>query len=303
MIITQPGVVTPRITFLGRYESCVYLVQGKDESVLLGGGMAHIVPDLIQQLKDFKIDEQRIRRICILHSHFDHCGAVPFLKKRWPWATVTASVRANELLSKPNIAASIGQMNRKAVSQRGLDQEAEKLGIPFTDIEVEETIGEGDVLACGDLRLEVIETPGHSSCSIALYLPAEKALFASDAVGLRHKGVYQPTPNSNYDQYQQSLDRLAGYEVEVLLLEHFGASLGEDARCYIPNAIEAAQKTRQLLEETYKKTRDVEKCTQEITSLFLKRSTDSFLSEEVRALVAGQMVRYIAKAMGERNNQ
>ena len=297
MIIDQPGRVTDNMLLLGRHESCVYLVQGKGESMLLGGGMAYIVPDLLRQLQDFAVDERRIGRICILHSHFDHCGAVPFLKKRWPWARVTASARAADLLAQPAISESIGRMNQDAISRCGLDEAARTLGFQFTGIAVEETVSEGGVLECGDDRWNVLEVPGHSSCSIALYLPAQKTLFASDAVGLRQNGVYQPTPNSNYDQYQRSLERLARLEVDALLLEHYGAYLGEDARGFMPNAIAAAGQMRLLIEETYRKTRDIRKCTEEIAAVFLNRSTDAFLSDEVRTIVAGQIVRFIANSI------
>ncbi|RJQ65315.1 MAG: MBL fold metallo-hydrolase [Desulfobacteraceae bacterium] len=297
MNISQPGPVTDRITLLGRKESCVYWVEDKGESVLLGGGMSYIIPDLLRQIEAYGLDERRIRHICILHSHFDHCGAVPFLKKRWPWAVVAASDRAKELLAKPQILDSIAQANRHMFERMGLGPAALELDMQFDGIRVEKILADGDVLPCGGLDLEVIETPGHSSCSISIYMAAQKALFASDAVGLRQSGSYQPTPNSNYDQYQQSLAKLAGYDLQVLLLEHYGAFMGEDAREFIPKAMEAADRTRRLLEETYRRTRDVEKCTQEITGIFMKRSADSFLSEEVRSMVAGQMVRYIAKAM------
>jgi glyoxylase-like metal-dependent hydrolase (beta-lactamase superfamily II) len=301
MIITQPGRVSKRIQLLGRYESCVYLLQGREESWLLGGGMAYIVPELLEQIETFGIDERRISRICILHAHFDHCGAVPFLKKRWPWATVVASTRAKELIDKPQIVQSLARMNQNATARLGREALERSLGFQFDHLRVEATVAEGDRLRCGDLDLEVLEVPGHSSCSIAFYMPAERALFASDAVGLCTKGVHQPTPNSNYDQYQQSLEKMARLAPDLLLLEHFGAYTADDSRAFIPAAIEAARKTRELLEETYRRTRDIDRCTREITAIFLKRANDSFLSDDVRAMVAGQMVRFIAKNFEARN--
>jgi len=80
-------------------------------------------------------------------------------------------------------------------------------------------------------------------------------------------------------------------------LEHFGAFLGLEAEQFIPNAIAAAQETRRLIEQTYMRTRDVDRCTEEITAQFLSRSADSFLPDDIRATVAGQMVRYIAKTL------
>ncbi|MBR9982208.1 MAG: MBL fold metallo-hydrolase [Desulfatitalea sp.] len=297
MKMDPPGNVSDQILLLGRPEACVYLVTGDNESILLGGGMTYMVPDLIQQLEALGVDERRIGRLCILHSHFDHCGAVPYLKRRWPWAVVTASPRAQQLLAKPAISASIDQMNRAATTRMGRDAAVQSLGCHFSDIVVEEIVSEGDVLQCGPLQLNVLDVPGHSSCSIAAYMPAQKALFASDAVGLERNGVFQPTPNANYDDYQRSLEKLAAYPIDLLLLEHYGAYLGEDARGFITQAIAAARELRQLLEKTYLKTRDIDQCTAEITDILLQRATDSFLPREVRAIVAGQMVRFIAKRL------
>jgi 2-aminobenzoylacetyl-CoA thioesterase len=293
MHVDQPGKITEHITLLGRSESCIYWVEDKGESVLLGGGMSYIWPDLLRQVETFNLDVGRLRSICILHSHFDHCGVVPFLKQRWPWVRIEASTRARELLEKPQILDSIAQMNQDAARRVGIDP-AMGADVNFEGLVIEHAWLEGDRVPCGSLDLQVIETPGHSSCSISIYNTDEKALFASDAVGLLQNGTHQPTPNSNYDQYQESLAKLAGYDTDILLLEHFGAFTGEDARMFIPKAREAADRTRELLEETYRRTGDAEQCTREFASIFMK-SGDSFLSEEVRTMVAGQMVRYIAK--------
>ena len=130
MVITDPGKVTDRITLLGRVENCVYTVDGGDEGILIGGAMAYVAPDLLQQIDRFGIDERKIRRMVILHAHFDHCGLIPYLKKRWPWATVTASARAKEILSNPKISESMAGSNQAAIETAGLEEallQAERL--------------------------------------------------------------------------------------------------------------------------------------------------------------------------------
>ena len=294
----EPGRVTQRITLLGTLESCLYLVDGGGESVVIGGGMAHIAPNVIKQLQAFSVDDKKIRRVIILHSHFDHCGLVPFMKKRWPWVIVAASQRAGELLSDPRISESIGDMNRMAIIQAGLEERAGEMGFFFTGIKVEEILGEGDRVPCGDLNLEVLEVPGHSSCSIALYLAEEKALFASDAAGVRYGEHYMAAGNSNFDLFQQSLEKMSRFDVEVVLGEHFGALDGEEGRGYLRKAMEEAANTRRLLEESYRRTGDVEKSTEEITRILMEKTPVNFLPPEVLSTVAGQMVKHIAKTMG-----
>jgi len=296
---TEPGKVTDRIILLGTRESCFYLVDGGEESAVIGGGMAYIAPEVVKQLQAFSVNERKIKRVVILHAHFDHCGLVPFMKRRWPWAVVAASPRASELLSDPRVSESIRDMNRLTLARAGLERAAKEMGFDFSAIKVEEVLREGDRVPCGDVSFEVLEVPGHSSCSIALYLPEEKALFASDAAGVRYGDYYMAAGNSNFDLFQRSLEKMSRLDVEVLLGEHYGALDGEEGRGYLRQAMEEAGKTRALLEASYRRTGDVEKSTAEIAEVFVSEAPEGFLPPEVLRLVAGQMVRHIAKKAGK----
>ena len=294
-MITRPGKITERITFLGKFESCVYLVDGGEESVLIGGGLSYIVPDVVQQLKDFKIEENKIKKMFVLHAHYDHSGIIPYFKKRWPWAEITSSERGKVLFADPEISKVLADLNQKAASGVGLMKQAEKEGFAFTGIEVERTVRGGDTVPCGDLTLEIIDAPGHSSCSIAIYIPQEKALFTSDSAGICTGGRISPTANSNYDDYQRTLEEFVKYDVEAVLPEHNGVAFGEEARMYIPRAIEAAKKERAMLEESYRRTRNIEESTEEITEILVRETPATFIPREVRANVVSQMLRFIAK--------
>ncbi|MFH0996741.1 MAG: MBL fold metallo-hydrolase [Pseudomonadota bacterium] len=295
MVMDTPGWITERILLLGRRESCVYLVKGNDEYALVGGGTAYIIPDIIEQLERFDIPGDQIRRMIILHAHFDHCGIIPFFKKRWPWAEIAASVRAQMLLSTPKVVQSIAQLNQFLISSSGLEDTARSLGIEFSGVTVEKVLKDGDTLMCGGVRLEVMDVPGHSSCSLAVYMPQEKALFASDAGGIPFGDSVFTAANSNFDQYMVSLDKMSGYEVDIHLAEHYGARTGPDGRDFLKKAKASAVETRKTLEASYARTRDIAQSTDEITRMLMADSPVDFFPQEVIALVVGQMLAYIAK--------
>ncbi|MBI9085487.1 MAG: MBL fold metallo-hydrolase [Desulfobacterales bacterium] len=297
MVVDRPGKVTDRIWLVGRRESCAYLVGGEGEYALLGGAMAYVAPDVLDQLDEFGIDENKIRRIVILHSHFDHCGMVPFFKRRWPWAVVTASERGRDLLKKQKVVDGIEMLNRAMIEQNGLTHGGQELDLGFFGMDVEAVVKDGDVLACGDLSLEILEVPGHSSCSIAVYVPEEKALFASDAGGIPFGDKVFTAANSNFDLYQQSLEKMAKLDVEIHLSEHYGALVGEAGRGFSKKAIAAAAETRKMLEAAWAETRDEAKATEAVTNMMMDGVPLGFLPREVVAMVAGQMVRFIAKKM------
>jgi len=296
LIIEEPGYVTDRILLLGRRESCVYLLKGGNEYAILGGGMAYIVPDLIRQLGEYEIDESRIKRIIILHSHFDHCGIVPFFKKRWPQVKVTASVRAKELLTTRKVIESIEFLNQVLIMKYGIEDKAKELDLSFTGVEIEEVVKDGDILSCGNLSMEVIEVPGHSSCSVAVYVREEKAMFASDAGGVPFGDRVFTAANSNFDRYVDSLHKMARYETDIHIAEHFGARTGEDGRAFMRKSMSSAKETRRILEESIARTKDVKESTKEITEMLTKNAPAGFVPKEVIAMVTEQMLRYISTA-------
>ncbi len=294
MIIEEPGYITERILLLGRRESCIYLLKGKNEYAILGGGMAYIVPDLIRQFEEYEIDESRIKRIIILHSHFDHCGIVPFFKKRWPHVKVTASARAKELLATKKVIDSIEFLNQVLLMKHGIEDKAKELDLSFTGVDVEEVVKDGDILYNDGLTMEIIDVPGHSSCSIAVYVREEKALFASDAGGVPFGEHVFTAANSNFDKYVESLHKMALFETEIHLSEHYGARTGKDGRTFLQKSILSAKETRLILEESIARTGDVKKSTKEITDMLTKNAPTGFVPKEVISMVTEQMLRYVS---------
>ncbi len=298
MWINKPGPITDTITFLGREESCVYLV-GEDEYTIIGGGMAYILPDIIKQLKRFEIDESKIKRLILLHAHFDHVGIAPYFKKNFNGLQVFSSPRGKDLLSKPQVATSIKEMNIGLLAGEKMEDRADEFGLNYDSFPVDETLKGGDVVNWGGVELEIIDAPGHSSCSIGVYMPKEKALFASDAGGIPFGDAIFASGNSNFTEYQKSLERFATYDVEIHLAEHYGAFTENEGKTFMKRSIESASQTRKYLDESYARTRDIKKSTTELTDIFMKDAEGYFLPRPVMEMVVEQMVKHIAKVMDE----
>jgi glyoxylase-like metal-dependent hydrolase (beta-lactamase superfamily II) len=70
-----------------------------------------------------------------------------------------------------------------------------------------EGLGEGDVVAVGDLEVHVVATPGHTADSLSFVLPAERAVLTGDTVLGRGTTVVAH-PDGKLGAYLGSLDRL-----------------------------------------------------------------------------------------------
>lgn len=295
MIVTKPGKITERIRLLGREESNVYLLDGGAEYALVGGGMIHITPGVENQIRESGADEKKIRRLMILHSHFDHVGIIPYFKRKWPWADICGSERAAQLLSTPDVADSIRFLNKMLIGRKNMEDIAESLGLFDFDIRVETVLADGDELNCGDLTMRILEVPGHSSCSVAVYVPELKALFASDAGGFPFGEKVFTAANSNFDKYMESLERMSELDISVFFPEHFGAVTGADANTFFEKSRASAVETRALLERSLAETGDVKTSADQVTNQIMAEAPSEAMPREVVHIVVSQMLKYLAK--------
>ena len=299
MIIDQPGKVSDTITMLGKQESCAYFVDGGDACAILGGGLAGIIPDIEAQLAAMAVAPQRIKHLVILHSHFDHCGIVPYFKNKWPWVEVAASERAQTILSKPKAVANIEAFNKRHLEETLPNVHPRDLCVEGFSIHVDRVVGEGDRLACGNLTLQVLETPGHSTCSISIYFPQEKAVFVSDAVGISMGDKVFTAANSDFDQYEASLDKIFALDPETILSEHRGGRTGDDCKRFMPACRRAAREMRGMVEQSFARTGDIKKSTQEIADRFTASAPAGMIAPWVGELVVGSMVYQISRRVSK----
>jgi len=297
MRIRNPGKVRDRLWFLGREESGVYLLEGKDGFMIVSGGMSYILPDLLRQFKEFGIDEEGITKLLILHAHFDHVGIVPFFKRRHPKLKVYASGRGWEILQMGKAINTINEFSQTVTKRVGKEEVYSTLDLDWRDDITGKTVCEGDRIDLGGLEVSILEIPGHSSCCIAAYVPEFKALFPTDGGGIPFDETIVTSGNSNYTKYQQSLERLQGLEVEYYCADHYGYVTGEEAREFIPKTIEMARQQRARIEEAYRSTKDVDLAAQKLISSFYNENPYYFLSPEIFLEVYRQMVRHIANVM------
>ena len=279
---------------MGREESCIYVLRGRRASVIVSGGMSYLVPNILQQFEAFGIDERRITKLLILHSHFDHVGIVPFFKRRHPELQIYASQRAWEILQMPKAVSTINEFSYSVAKRMGKEDLHARYDLNWRDDVNGASVREGERIDLGDLEVFIYETPGHSSCSISAYVPQIKALFASDAGGIPYKDVIIASGNSNFTQYQESLEKLKDLSVKYVCADHYGYVAGDESRDFIQKGINQARQQRAWIEKVYLRTLDIEVASRELVRAFYKENPDYFLAPEIFEGVYRQMVKHIA---------
>src|SRR4030042_5138139 len=114
--------------------------------MIIGGGMSWVASSLEKQFSAVGFDFREIRYLVVPHSHFDHCGAVPYLKRKFPHVQIVASAHSKEVYSREKVVDFIARRDKEGVERMGLHDEYRRLNLQFDGISVDRVVGENDVI-------------------------------------------------------------------------------------------------------------------------------------------------------------
>ncbi|MFA5179965.1 MAG: MBL fold metallo-hydrolase [Syntrophales bacterium] len=240
MIIESKGRIQDGIYAIGAAELPGYLITGQNP-VLFDAGMTFMGPLYLAEMKNLLGDINRLRFHLLTHSHFDHAGASPFLKRHIPNMQIGASPAAAETFRKPNAIELIRNLSR-SLEEKYVDLIGNE-DVTFPGLEIDLVLVEGmEIDLGGGLICRVITTPGHTRDSLSFYIPAMKALITGEAVGVFDSNfTIHPEFTSSYKDYMDSLNKLAALDIEILMMSHFFTLTSEDARGYIKKSIDKTE--------------------------------------------------------------
>ena len=105
----------------------------------------------------------QVKQIVITHAHIDHLGGAMKLR---------VATGAPILLNQNDYAL-----------LKMLDVQAAWIGMANPGkVQIDQSVGQADIMRTGSLTANVMHTPGHTEGSICLYFPAEKTLIAGDTL-------------------------------------------------------------------------------------------------------------------------
>lgn len=228
----------------------LYIVRG-DRNFLIDSGPA-VYGDIFHErithaLNTFGTSAgERIDTLLLTHTHWDHTGAAYHLQREYGF-NIMASRQAVKLLEKSKVTGFIDRLNEGYRKMMNVASD-----IRFGQLENMEMVKEGDRIPVdSESYFEVIETPGHTKCSVTFLLHPDRILFHGDTAGLRERdNSIKPLFLSNYDEYEGSLKRLIDIEAEVLAFPHNRFIKGkEKVKTYLRDSL---ARTRHVKEEILK---------------------------------------------------
>jgi glyoxylase-like metal-dependent hydrolase (beta-lactamase superfamily II) len=240
--------ITPNFYQLGTPSFPAYLSLG-DDGMIIEGGTGVTFAIIIDQLKGLGIEPERIKYLVLTHTHADHIGAIPRLRRIWPHLKVVASPVGEKLLTrlvtKEEALKEFLEMDR-SISRIMLSKGEIDAVPPELDnhtFGVDMVVKEGDRLDLGSgVSWTVYDTPGHSPCHISLHNEREGTLVIGDATGFYapEKDIFWPNYFNSLEAYCESIRKLASLPAQRGALSHNGVIKGGVKR-YFQKALRATE--------------------------------------------------------------
>jgi glyoxylase-like metal-dependent hydrolase (beta-lactamase superfamily II) len=191
-----------------------FLVLG-DQLTLVDTGMRGSAGRVVDYIRKLNRRPRNLSLIILTHCHLDHVGSAKEIRQ-----VLNPQVAAGE--------ADIQYITGEEVVPRRQSGPVAQVAVglidrifPYVPVQVDIPLHDDEELSAGG-GMQVIHTPGHTPGSICLYMPAQKVLFAGDAL-VNSGGKLRVAPARfamDPEEAEQSIKRLPGLDVETILFGH-----------------------------------------------------------------------------------
>jgi glyoxylase-like metal-dependent hydrolase (beta-lactamase superfamily II) len=249
MILSKTGKIDDDFYVLGHPAIPIYLMDGPNP-IIFDAGFTILSGQYISEIETV-LGSRTPAYCCITHVHFDHCGSIYYLKKRFPHMKIAASEKAKEILIRPNAIDLIRYLNAAAgslVRQLGIQYDPE---LSFKPFRIDVVLKEGDHLEIAPgCHVEILETPGHTWDCLSFHIPERNILLTSEAAGQPDRNGHIVTDClADFNQYKNSLLRLKSFKIDLLCPGHIFVFKNREVASYMERSFQACMEFRKAVEQ------------------------------------------------------
>jgi glyoxylase-like metal-dependent hydrolase (beta-lactamase superfamily II) len=193
------------------FDAASYLLNTEHGLYLIDCGTPEGYEACLKNIRSLGYDPAAIQMIFGTHGHYDHVGAAALFQRDF------------------GCRLHVHEADRAQVEQ-GDDMKttaALLYGTTFTPCVVGGTLSDGDKLDFGNIRIEVLHTPGHTMGSLCFVLSLEhmQVLVAGDTL----HGGFSEVIGSSEECWKNSLEKLTSRHFDSMVFGHCPPSLLADA--------------------------------------------------------------------------
>jgi len=222
------------------------LVFGEEKTALYDTGMAYCHQGTVENIRKALEDHGRcgLDYILMSHTHYDHIGALPYLLREWPEAVVVGSAKAKKVFSSEGARATMKRLGEYARDNYVKSDEP----VSTEGLRVDMVVGDGDRVDIGDAYFVVIETKGHTDCSLTYVLEPQGIMFASESTGvIRGPGQMHTAILKSYRDTMESAAKCREYRPRQIIGPHYGILPPDMTDYYFDLYVKAAEEEKAFI--------------------------------------------------------
>ncbi len=189
----------------------------RDEILLVDAGSPGSRGLIERGIRAHGLTAGQIGRVVVTHAHPDHCGGLSGLIKGRAIAVAAHALDADVIEGKTPLPSPVqnvilGRLTRPVYTAL--------MGRPVT---VHNRLKDGDSVDFG-IEVRVVHLPGHTDGSIALYVPAKRAVIVGDTLQYRFARRLGPPARwvtRRPEVALRSLEKLLKLDFDVICFSHF----------------------------------------------------------------------------------